>query len=1267
MIKKILLTYFLLLGIRLMASSPAMGEILYRNIGGLKYEIQFKVGRDCRGIPNNRMYAKIYNDSFSIDLATTRVSIKSQFSQGCTNGCNPPNQTSGQGLEIHLFLDTVDFSVAPFNKFGTSNRPYVYFAHENCCRNGAINAFSPGNFYVDAMLNVYYLRTQNEIVNTPQFYEVLDYLTPVNFTFSHSFASIKAFEADSIAYELDRPMNTFNNFQNYHTGYPISFKCNSPSVNQCSPSLGVNPTRGFYFDPVLGNLIFTPVNLDMTCLVLKRNIYRKINNQSILVGFTKIDQQLRVFMQGDAPYCNQNSNIQIKAREQFCRDFIIKDNKDDTSKRVDTIAIIIHQQPKFGTLSLVDSNAVEKTLRYCWTPQINDYVSKKQDYFVFTAKHNKCFSENKQKITKAVSVDVIAPDSFSYYTIKTFSDVNQNGIKDVNEVFKPANFIINNYSILNIQNTNQFGVFQFIRIKENLEFSILNNALNTATTSPIAIQSEFDSSYTILLGFYETPGIKGRIIFDNNLNCQLDTLEAGLSGFKIIESNSKNIGISDNSGNFFIPFNGGNYNLTLDLQNKFKINCSAPLIGFLNPDSVLNQGLFYLGYDNKKDLSISQNSNYFQRNNSQYSSDIIIRNNSTSGFSPSKIKLKTSQKLNGFSSATSFLVNTNHILFSLDSIKPLETKVINYKHFIFKDTNYINKQLCFDLEILINDDDLVNNHSLICEPIYDTFCCQTSKLSYSPFEINEIDPVVKYKIVYKNPISSSNSFYVLTDVLDTSTFDVTSFKILENPFQFKTQINGNELRAELINPNININNQIYLLFEIGFKRKIDDFFTIQNTATWTTNLSTQQSTNQTLNQTVSAIALKQISPNAICQGQSVTIDFSTRYEPNSNNRFQFILSDAQGNFIDSNMVFDTLMSKSDKVTFNVPASVVPGDYYIKIKGTSPAAAIFESEIFQGFTINKKPEIVLKSNIKNQIVCDGDSVILNAMGDQEFQFFFNNTPFHNYNPKNRFAFLPNASGQLFVKTRTDQNCINSSETINFELKPKPFTEIQLLQDEVCNGDSVFLELYGAKSYDIYYDFDSVKNYMGYEYNMIANLNLKKFIVVGKNEFACQTSDSIEFEVFPYTEKPIIGQLNNVLYSNYTNNNQWYKNNEIIVGATANSYTPTEDGIYKVSNKPNFKCLSFSDDFVFRKTSVYQNTFQNAIITYPNPSNTVLTIDNSLTFDFEFEIYNINGKKLNSIAVSKGLNFLDVSQFNSGLYILKGIVDGQNIEILFSVAH
>ncbi|MBW4888625.1 S8 family peptidase [Mucilaginibacter sp. HMF5004] len=63
------------------------------------------------------------------------------------------------------------------------------------------------------------------------------------------------------------------------------------------------------------------------------------------------------------------------------------------------------------------------------------------------------------------------------------------------------------------------------------------------------------------------------------------------------------------------------------------------------------------------------------------------------------------------------------------------------------------------------------------------------------------------------------------------------------------------------------------------------------------------------------------------------------------------------------------------------------------------------------------------------------------------------------------------------------------------------------------------------------------------------------------------------------KPVITLNGTVLTSNFTTNNQWYLNGNLIAGASSQTYTPLRSGVYRVDIIAPNGCVSKSDDFNF----------------------------------------------------------------------------------------
>ncbi|MBT8326329.1 MAG: hypothetical protein KJP21_01315, partial [Bacteroidia bacterium] len=97
-------------------------DIFYKHISGMKYEITVKYYRDCRGVafsnPSGASRIKCENGTTSMSLSLSLNAINDITPVCDTIGspCDPQNTFgTGDGVEEHIYVDTVDFGVAPFN------------------------------------------------------------------------------------------------------------------------------------------------------------------------------------------------------------------------------------------------------------------------------------------------------------------------------------------------------------------------------------------------------------------------------------------------------------------------------------------------------------------------------------------------------------------------------------------------------------------------------------------------------------------------------------------------------------------------------------------------------------------------------------------------------------------------------------------------------------------------------------------------------------------------------------------------------------------------------------------------------------------------------------------------------------------------------------------------------------------------------------------------------------------------------------------------
>ena len=88
-------------------------------------------------------------------------------------------------------------------------------------------------------------------------------------------------------------------------------------------------------------------------------------------------------------------------------------------------------------------------------------------------------------------------------------------------------------------------------------------------------------------------------------------------------------------------------------------------------------------------------------------------------------------------------------------------------------------------------------------------------------------------------------------------------------------------------------------------------------------------------------------------------------------------------------------------------------------------------------------------------------------------------------------------------------------------------------------------------------------------------------------------------------------------------QWLFNNTSIPGATAQTYTPTQDGAYSVIVTAN-GCDNKSDPYNFVSNGIHDNALDAAVKVYPNPANEALFVEAPLNGNITVGIYSVIGK-------------------------------------------
>ncbi|MBX2915597.1 MAG: T9SS type A sorting domain-containing protein [Cyclobacteriaceae bacterium] len=136
---------------------------------------------------------------------------------------------------------------------------------------------------------------------------------------------------------------------------------------------------------------------------------------------------------------------------------------------------------------------------------------------------------------------------------------------------------------------------------------------------------------------------------------------------------------------------------------------------------------------------------------------------------------------------------------------------------------------------------------------------------------------------------------------------------------------------------------------------------------------------------------------------------------------------------------------------------------------------------------------------------------------------------------------------------------------------------------------------------------------------------------------------------------------ILTSSSVNGNQWYRNNELIAGATGTTLTIAEPGVYKVQVSAGTCTSAFSEDFALIVTGDLNSTVLPVSV-YPNPTTDRIQID--LPNDDQLRdvaILNLQGQPVSVQQTRNASLQLDVTSYAPGTYIVR-VVSGKQQQVM-----
>lgn len=290
-------------------------------------------------------------------------------------------------------------------------------------------------------------------------------------------------------------------------------------------------------------------------------------------------------------------------------------------------------------------------------------------------------------------------------------------------------------------------------------------------------------------------------------------------------------------------------------------------------------------------------------------------------------------------------------------------------------------------------------------------------------------------------------------------------------------------------------------------------------------------------------------------------------------------------------------------------------------------------------------------------CLGQSVELRATSDigNTYQWMNNGLAITNAIAYNYTA---TGSGSYTVMATNAFSCNSVSNAAHVIAMQLPSADVLPTGNVTsCVGDSIILTAPSDSTYSYQWKKDGI-NILGASLPTCVASATGIYMVQITNSNGCVAISANTNTTFnPAPPKPTITAISNGrIRSNSTTLNQWFLNGVAIPGATAQIYTPTQEGIYTVQVSNTFGCGTKSDPFNFSYPVGISEATTGVFSVYPNPGSTTMYVEYyTETEHANISILNVLGETLysNSSNASIGMNTLtiDVSNISEGIYFVK----------------
>jgi hypothetical protein len=306
-----------------------------------------------------------------------------------------------------------------------------------------------------------------------------------------------------------------------------------------------------------------------------------------------------------------------------------------------------------------------------------------------------------------------------------------------------------------------------------------------------------------------------------------------------------------------------------------------------------------------------------------------------------------------------------------------------------------------------------------------------------------------------------------------------------------------------------------------------------------------------------------------------------------------------------------------------------------------------SSYFAGKTGSQSPENYVRITLSSGGMVDQSIVRFSSDGSETFNA--------------KLDFVKRLNGNPAIDGQGIRSYLNLSTSKKDSDNPLVFSYLPLLD---CNSGAVSV---GIKVGDVlpgehslkFTDLESFN--LGYKITLVDKFMNKQVAVSNGSSYAFTTTDAaatygagrfeLKFEPQPLAV-PTVVIAGTKLTTAASKLIQWYKDGKVITGATSETYTAIESGIYTVKSGYSEKCQAESLPVVLTITGLDKESLISA---YPNPAGDIVTVNYPSALKIsKVSLYDSKGgfvSDLASLSATESTMTFDVSEKSAGLYILR----------------